>query len=294
MGTDELIAKIDKILKNKDDSLKKELKEAGYEEIDYTIEKISELEDTISDLLTEELKHLIKDGDFETIEEFMEYVESQIGTDNIDTSLAETLKSCYQEAIENLGDTYLQGIDKDLSLTKVFSPYTTTFIDEWSSKLGEMMKLTSHEKLQNILDKALEDGESVEDVVGKLSETYGFSRTRARATAITEMLRAHSYAKDEAFNQCPAVTGIQWKHSGGRGIHPRQHHVDLDGTVINKGEYFTVGIYEARFPRDINLPASETVNCHCTHGPVIDKDILGLSKEEKEAIRDQVIAEYNL
>ncbi|WP_050184163.1 phage minor head protein [Domibacillus robiginosus] len=93
--------------------------------------------------------------------------------------------------------------------------------------------------------------------------------------------------------QSPAVEKKRWRHSGSKKNSPREAHVDLDGEEIDVDEMFGVNGHAADHPRDTSLPAGERVNCHCVLSPVVNKDILGLSKEEKEEMRRQVLEELN-
>lgn len=54
---------------------------------------------------------------------------------------------------------------------------------------------------------------------------------------------------------------------------------------------FDVNDHAADHPRDTSLPASERVHCHWVLSPVMNKDILGLSKEEKEELRHRALEE---
>ena len=51
-------------------------------------------------------------------------------------------------------------------------------------------------------------------------------------------------------------------------------------------------------PRDICLPASETVNCHCIMRPIRNQEIMGMSVEERRALRkkymDEVDAKWDI
>ncbi|MNN69833.1 hypothetical protein D3C81_1856510 [compost metagenome] len=90
------------------------------------------------------------------------------------------------------------------------------------------------------------------------------------------------------------MTGKTWLHSGGSKNKERPHHVALSGTTVSKEDMFTInaprGTYTCMYPRDIRLPAGERVRCHCVLSPSVDEGILGLTAQEKELIRAQVIA----
>lgn len=47
------------------------------------------------------------------------------------------------------------------------------------------------------------------------------------------------------------------------------------------------------FPRDSSLSAKERVRCKCVMSPSVDNDILGLSEEEKQKIREETLKELN-
>ena len=92
------------------------------------------------------------------------------------------------------------------------------------------MKLNSHKEIEDILKKGLKDG----------SNRYTYSRDildsgirdeyyKARRAAITEVLRAHSVAQQEAFMQSPAVKKKMWRHTGSYRNNPRKNHRDMDG-----------------------------------------------------------------
>jgi len=59
---------------------------------------------------------------------------------------------------------------------------------------------------------------------------------RARQTSITEILRAHSVAQQEAIMQNPAIEFKEWVHTGIYQYKPRQNHVDIDGVIALKSE----------------------------------------------------------
>jgi uncharacterized protein with gpF-like domain len=120
-----------------------------------------------------------------------------------------------------------------------------------------------------------------------------FDRKRARATARTEILTASSQAHYESFSQSPAVVGKKWKHSGTKKITPREAHMAMDGVVVGVDDYFYVDGEAGLYPRDVNFSAKNRVNCGCTIGPEVDESITGLSKEEKEQLRQEALEGMN-
>jgi len=207
-----------------------------------------------------------------------------LDNDNFDTEMRDASVKFLSSTVPELADSIMQLIDKDIAFDQL-SQRNLTWIEEWGDELGKLMKTSTHDKVTKVLYDGLAEGKSIQDMELQLAELPDFDRTRARRTAITEVLTASSVAQDEAYLQSPAVTGKTWLHSGPRGINPRDAHVALNGTTIDVNEKFNVNGHDASYPRDTNLPASERVNCHCTMSPSVDESILGLSKEEKERLR---------
>lgn len=197
--------------------------------------------------------------------------------------------------IEELSSTIMQSIDREVAFNTL-SQRTLNWIDRWSADLSSIMKLNTHNQIEKILREGIESGASIDDIEMQLADLPQFDRKRARKTAITEVLTASSVSLYESFMQSPAVVGKRWKHSGTKGITPRENHQALDGVVVPVEEPFMIpdSTEVAMYPRDPNLTAKERVSCHCTIGPVVDEDILGLSQEEKEEIRQQTLAEMAL
>ncbi len=110
------------------------------------------------------------------------------------------------------------------------------------------------------------------------------------------MFRAQNVSKYEAALQTPCVVGRKWRHLGIGN--PRPNHVDMDGQTVAKDEPFTLigadgSVYYPYYPIDPLLPAGEAINCHCVADNVIDNDILGLSIEERQQMRDEAIAQLD-
>ncbi len=224
-----------------------------------------------------------------TIDGLLNYLSQDLfASDEFLADMEETTKDFLSLTIAEMTSEIMDAIDKEVSFS-VLSTRTTDWIDSWSHDLGEIMKLNTHQSLEAALKKVIEEGGSIADAEIAIKDLPQFDRIRARTTAITEILTASSRSQWEAYMQSPAVTKKSWKHSGGKKNNPRKEHEDLDGTEIGVDEKFDVNGNEADYPRDPSLPASERVNCHCAMGPVVDESILGLSKEEKEKLREEAL-----
>ncbi|AUS10694.1 hypothetical protein C0W65_00865 [Bacillus subtilis] len=235
------------------------------------------------------LKGFVSKDSKETLEALLVFfTQNLFAVDGFEEEFQELTEGFLQQTIEELAEVIMDSIDPEVPF-KVLSNRTINWIKDWSKKLAEIMKLNTHEAVENVLTDAIENGSSIQDIELILKDMPQFDRERARTTAITEVLAASSAAQHESYAQSPAVKKKKWRHSGGKKNNARENHIDLDGTVIGVDEEFQIpGSSETcMFPRDPKLSAGERVNCHCVLSPVVDKEILGLSAEEKERIRSK-------
>ncbi|MGC2838321.1 phage head morphogenesis protein [Bacillus subtilis] len=238
------------------------------------------------------LKGFVSKDSNETLDALLVFfTQNLFAEDDFEEEFQELTEGFLQQTIEELAEVIMDSIDPEIPF-KVLSNRTISWIKDWSKKLAEIMKLNTHEAVENILTDAIENGSSIQDIELTLKDLPQFDRERARTTAITEVLAASSAAQHESYAQSPSVKKKKWRHSGNKKNNPRENHIDLDGTVIGVDEEFQIpGSSEScMFPRDPKLSARERVHCHCVLSPVVDKMILGLSAEEKEETRREALA----
>ncbi|MED2944215.1 phage minor head protein [Bacillus swezeyi] len=228
----------------------------------------------------------------ETLEAILVYfTQNLFAADDFEERFQGLTEGFLQQTIEELASVIMNSLDPEVPF-KTLSKRASDWIKGWSQELAEIMKLNTHEAVENILTDAIENGLSIQDIELTLRDMPQFDRARARTTAITEVLAASSAAQQEAYSHSPAVVAKKWKHSRGKKNNPRENHMALDGTVVGVGEEFTIpGSGETcMHPRDSTLSAAERIHCHCVLSPVVDIKILGLSPEEKEEIRREALA----
>ncbi|RJS56732.1 phage minor head protein [Bacillus subtilis] len=233
------------------------------------------------------LKGFVSKDSKETLEALLVFFNQNLfAEDDFEEEFQELTEGFLQQTIEELAKVIMDSIDPEVPF-KVLSTRTVNWIKDWSKKLAGIMKLNTHEAVENVLTDAIENGSSIQDIELTLKDMPQFDRERARKTAITEVLAASSAAQHESYVQSPAVKKKKWRHSGGKKNNPRENHIVLDGTVIGVDEEFQIpGSSETcMFPRDSKLSAGERINCHCVLSPVVDNEILGLPAEEKGKMR---------
>lgn len=295
-----LLKAIDNYIAKADDDLKDALEAEGYVEPGMTVKRISDIEDAIAEALENEADLFITNANTcIDVETFAARIWPGV---KLDDRTAEKIQEIFieqmQEYLPDLIKPYLKQTDRGLTLTSV-SKRTSAWVQSWGKQLGELMQLTSHNELQSILDKNLKDGKVIQDFISDIQNSgIRNERYRARATAVTEALRAHSVAQEEAIQQSPAVEEKEWVHTGSFRNDPRPNHEAMSGQIVPKDQPFTLygadgGIYYPQYPRDVVLPAGESVNCHCIHRGIVSESVLGLSLERRKELQAEAIAEMD-
>lgn len=295
-----LLKAIDAYIAKVDSGLQDELASAGFVDAGNTMDAIRALEDDVAAALVEETQTVTTAaGKAVDLQTFANEIWPGVQLDDqLAAQLTEIFKTRLVELMPGLIESYLKRTDNQLTISQV-SKATTDWIGKWSAQLGDLMQLNSHSQIETILAEGLKNGSSIAEFTqaildsGIRNEYY-----RARTVSVTEVLRAHNVAQQEAFMQSPAVAQKRWRHTGGHRITPRENHIAMDGQTVGKAERFTMqgldgNTYFPMYPVDPVLPASESISCHCICEPVVDEQILGLSLEERQALQQQAIKEMD-
>lgn len=301
---------IDAYIAKADNPLTELLKRAGYVKVPETMEAVRALEEKLAKVfgshtnsVLERIKEIQQTGTLDIYGVMNSLLErepdaTRTSAGGFALALNNAFREAFTDLMPKLVRAYSAKIDDKVAV-KSITQRTTDFFNGWSAQLATLMKLNSDADIKKIIDKGLRDGMSVPDVARRIREQgIRWQSWRARSVALTEMLRAHSYAQLDAYTQNPAVTGKRWLHTGGRYNDPRENHVRMSGTVVPVEQAFTLAgadgsTYYPMCPRDASLPASESVNCHCLIQPVVDENILGMPLEERQRLTDQAREDDN-
>lgn len=298
----QLLEAINAYIAKADKNLSDELEKAGFADPEETVKHIEGLEEQIAEALKEQSKsfeELIleaaeKDVD---LEEFLENSWKNFKTkDNIKDKLFPVFFNDFMEYVPALADIYIKEMDSELIVTQI-TEKTTDWIFQWSYELADIMRLSSHNEIESVLIKGLKSGKCVDDIARDI-QTNGIRDEyyKARRAALTEALRAHSFAREDSIQQCPAAEMKEWVHTGEYRNEPRPNHEAISGQIVGKDENFVLvgadGVtYYPVMPKDPALPAAEVINCHCIHRGIASEKILGLSLEERRRLQQQAIDE---
>lgn len=300
----QLIIAIDAYIRKADEKLSDTLGKEGFAEPEDTVSHIEQLEEELENIFgeqTDEFRKILKkameqDNDSDTNKSLGELFRDFIKNDKTYDKLLIAFLENFTEYIPKLTNIYIGRLDDELVAEQI-SDTTSSWISQWSQEVSELMHLNSHKELEGILSDGMKTGSSVAEIArnildaGIRDEFY-----KARRAALTETLRAHSVAQEEAIQQCPAAEFKEWVHTGSYRNEPRENHVKMSGQIVPKNSNFHLtgadGItYLADYPRDPALPAGESINCHCIHRGVVSEKILGLSLEERKKLQQQAIDE---
>lgn len=294
-----LLDAIERYIAKADEDLEDALTGEGFLEAKKTVEQATEIEDAVTEILEAETDMYVSAAsDAVDLKEFADLLPDIELDDTTAAELAKAFKSHFETMMPELISAYIAQTDRGLTLISV-TKRTVAWIEEWSEELGRLMKLTSHNQLESILKRNLEEGKGIDKFVRDIQESgIRNERYRARRVAVTEALRAHSVAAEEAIQQSPAVEEKEWMHTGSYRNDPRENHIAMSGQIVPKNQPFELAgadgnTYYPQYPRDISLPASESINCHCIHRGIASEKILGLSLEERRRLQAEALAEMD-
>lgn len=162
----------------------------------------------------------------------------------------------------------------------------------WIAKIQEFLKLhllkfvvriteTMRQDITNTLDKAVENGWSIDRTVEELKRS-DLIEARARTIARTEIIRAANVGHSVAAKSLPYEVDKKWIAANDHRT--RHSHRDINGHTTGEDDTFKVEIFEGKnfvgydemlFPGDPNAHPANTINCRCRVIYVPKKDSNG-------------------
>ena len=303
-----VIAAIDVYLEKTDRKLEDELRSAGYVRTAEAVALINRLQDKLFRGVRKQTRDLVK-----TLKEAKASgiggkllegrIQNMMDGDDYGRTVEKAIQNLYQDNFKPIAGGYMSQAEKAfesgsrLTLDTI-RERTRAWWTEWSKDLSNLMRINSQDDIWDLIYSSSENGESLDKLIRRImnggwrSEYY-----QARRTAITEVLRLHSVAADEAIQQNPDVEEKEWVHTGAHKNEPRLNHVAISGQRVRKDLPFTLigtlgGYYNPMYPRDTNLPAEETINCHCICRAILG-DLGGMSYDERRKLKQEHIKNDN-
>lgn len=298
---DGLIEAIDHLIVKDTEDFAITLKAGGFVAAERAADHMAQMEDDIGEALDNHTDELLRQmQQAEDVSAFlMEHWEEFESEDDLKTMFHGILRDEYISMLEEMTTAWMLSADPILAADQRITLPARKFISDWSSELADIMQLNTDEMIYSVLAECVNRSLSVEDATLFISESrirdVGY---RARRVAQTEVLRIESYSQLEYMQQDPAVEKKEWWHTGAIKNKPRENHVAISGQIVDVDEPFELigadGVtYHPMCPRDTSLPASETVNCHCLMKNKKSRKILGMTDDERKALRQKYMDEVD-
>ena len=208
--------------------------------------------------------------------------QSSLGLDLWSKELIKVFESLYKEAAVLFGNSVYRALKIEANRKAM----TFGFNREWTDQMMEFLMAqgfvlvsditsTTKRKLLSIVQKGIEEGLSVDEIVRiiKSDEQIAYAAFRARRIVRTEVMRSSNMASMMGADAHDFYVDKQWisaRDNRTRRI-PRDQfdHVELDGRIVRFDETFDESGKDgepvaAMQPGDINAPPGFTINCRCT------------------------------
>ena len=293
--SDNIITAIDRYLAKADEDMEKTLKDEGFANPKETVEQIDSLQEEIKDILHEQTTSTVAAlSTSKNWKDAKKKMAKLMNEDDIAEQVEEVIADMYDTEIPELANIYIKDVESDMVVSTI-RQRTSAWTSQWSKQLGELMRINTHQQLTDLIQSSIDNGESIAKLTQRIQDGgWRNEYYQAKRVALTEVLRAHSVAREEAIQQSPSTDRKEWRHTGSRHITPRQNHIDMDGQIVPANQPFTMigkdgGIYYPQMPLDPILPAGECINCHCIHRGLTNDEILGMSLEERQKLQQEII-----
>ena len=296
-----LLEAIEQYIAKADNDLEDQLNEEGYVEAGVAVSHMGAIEDGVTAAVENNVDEVLaRLQSASGVDDFIENVWPEISnSDEMEKALYDLFYQQFDELLRRFTKQWV--IFADVELGEVVDDRITrpaeAFIKGWSQQLTDIMHLNTKDGIEKILLDAQEQNQTIDEVAQAIADSgireCGY---RSRRVAVTEVLRVEEYAHQEARIQNPSCYKKEWVHTG--AAHPRENHVAINGQQVFKREPFTLtgrngGTYYPMCARDTSLPAEESINCHCTTKDIVDQEILGMSLEDRVALREKYMNEVN-
>jgi uncharacterized protein with gpF-like domain len=158
------------------------------------------------------------------------------------------------------------------------------YLSQYGFMLVAEMTQTTKDKLRKLVEAAIQEGMTNEEIAVMIMKETGYAKFRANRIARTEVMRATNYATMVGAKSHNFEVDKIWIASRDRRTRriPRNafDHYHMDGQQVGYDEPFLSQdidgrVIVAQFPGDATTPAGFTINCRCTVGFMPRRDANG-------------------
>ena len=291
-----LIKAIDRYISKADQNFRDEIESEGFLAADAAMEAEEALENGMTDAINNHVDGVLDTlGDASSLKRYVEKTWPEIQKEpELRDKLHDLFYAQFTQLLHTGVVAYLKASDKEVGIAADedgrTTPYARDFINGWSGQLADIMHLSTDRQINKILVDSAEKHLSISETTLAIGNSAIRSPgARSRLVAQTEVLRVESYSQLEAMRQDPAASEKEWIHTGRHKNKPRENHVAISGQTVPIGEPFSLSGHKPMCPRDTSLPPEESINCHCIMRAKKDSKVLGLSADERKALRDKYL-----
>ena len=218
---------------------------------------------------------------------------SRLGLELWSDELIKIFERMYKETVITFGNATYRVLKIEANqkadtfgFNAIWTKDVLAFLSQQGFELVSDITKTTKDKLLSIIDKAINEGSSIDQIVKNIlsDEQLGYASFRARRIARTEVMRASNIGAMKGAEAHDFEVDKQWISA--RDIRTRRiprnefDHIALDGVVVDYNETFnSVGKegqqVAAMQPGDITQPAGFTINCRCAVGFIPKRDANG-------------------
>ena len=200
-------------------------------------------------------------------------------TDAVDDAMVTFQKRYGGAQTDALANMYQAGIDAvDWPLAAVGIKYATPelsttaleILQGFSADLIQGLTRDAIKKINAELTLGILGDKPVSEIMKAIGRSlddpgvFGTIASRAETITRTEMARVHSAAREARNQKTVQASPDAWmkKWISSASAHPRDNHAALNGVSVPVNQDFPGGI---PYPHAPGLPASESINCGCSH-----------------------------
>ena len=218
---------------------------------------------------------------------------SRLGLELWSDELIKIFERMYKETVITFGNATYRVLKIEANqkadtfgFNAIWTKDVLAFLSQQGFELVSDITKTTKDKLLSIIDKAINEGSSIDQIVKNIlsDDQLGYAAFRARRIARTEVMRASNIGAMKGAEAHDFEVDKQWISA--RDIRTRRiprnefDHIALDGVVVDYNETFnSVGKegqqVAAMQPGDITQPAGFTINCRCAVGFIPKRDANG-------------------
>jgi len=169
--------------------------------------------------------------------------------------LTQLLAEAGEDAMELAGSGFSFNVGADIA----------SWLDNGLTQTAEFIVATTHKKLTSEFAESFAAGETRDQLIGRIEETYdGISKGRAASIARTEVHSVNQYGTFQGYKQSnmPIKIWVSVIDSETRGMDfmDEADHVSLDGEEVPIDMPFSNGLM---YPGDKSGGPAEFINCRC-------------------------------